>query len=441
MKYSKPCSSRRPRLLLATATATAASLIFLAGSNLGLAADGPRWWKGNLHTHSLWSDGDDYPEMIVEWYREHGYHFLALSDHNIVLEGQKWIDATNNAGGVRGLERYVNRFGPDWVEQRRVADKTQVRLKPLGEFRHLFEEPGRFLLMAGEEITDRHLTAPVHINATNLRDFIPAQGGSNVLEVMQNNVRAVLAQRERTGQPMIPHLNHPNFVWGITAEELMRVQGERFFEVYNGHPEVRNQGDAHHASTERMWDIVLTWRLAVLGMEPMFGLATDDSHNYHVQAVGKSNTGRGWVMVRAPFLTPEHLIRALEAGDFYASSGIVLKDLKRAGDTLAIEVEPETGVSYTTQFIGTRRGFDQTNEPRRNAAGEAMRVTHRYSDEVGEVLAEVRGTSASYALKGDELYVRAKIISTKTKANPYVEGEVEVAWTQPLIPAKHPVKP
>ncbi len=26
-----------------------------------------RWWKGNLHTHSLWSDGDEYPEVITEW--------------------------------------------------------------------------------------------------------------------------------------------------------------------------------------------------------------------------------------------------------------------------------------------------------------------------------------------------------------------------------------
>src|SRR5438132_909407 len=41
-----------------------------------------RWWKGNLHTHSLWSDGDDYPEMVVRWYQQHGYNFLALSDHN-----------------------------------------------------------------------------------------------------------------------------------------------------------------------------------------------------------------------------------------------------------------------------------------------------------------------------------------------------------------------
>src|SRR4051794_5106800 len=42
----------------------------------------PRWWKGNLHTHTLWSDGDDFPEMVAEWYRTHDYNFLALSDHN-----------------------------------------------------------------------------------------------------------------------------------------------------------------------------------------------------------------------------------------------------------------------------------------------------------------------------------------------------------------------
>jgi len=36
----------------------------------------PQWWKGNLHTHSLWSDGDDYPEMILDWYKTNGYHFM-----------------------------------------------------------------------------------------------------------------------------------------------------------------------------------------------------------------------------------------------------------------------------------------------------------------------------------------------------------------------------
>ena len=47
-----------------------------------------RWWRGNLHTHSLWSDGDDFPEMITDWYQRHGYDFLAISDHNTLAAGE-----------------------------------------------------------------------------------------------------------------------------------------------------------------------------------------------------------------------------------------------------------------------------------------------------------------------------------------------------------------
>ena len=51
-----------------------------------------QWYKGNTHTHSLWSDGNDFPEMIVEWYIERGYDFLVLSDHNVLSQGERWID-------------------------------------------------------------------------------------------------------------------------------------------------------------------------------------------------------------------------------------------------------------------------------------------------------------------------------------------------------------
>src|ERR1700733_10335160 len=85
----------------------------------------PHWLKGNLHTHSLWSDGDDYPEMIVDWYKQHHYDFLALSDHNTLLVGTKWIDAVTNKGGPVALEKYAKRFGTNWVEQRTEKGKNQ----------------------------------------------------------------------------------------------------------------------------------------------------------------------------------------------------------------------------------------------------------------------------------------------------------------------------
>ena len=63
-----------------------------------------------------------------------------------------------------------------------------------------------------------------------------------------------------------------------------------------------------------------------------------------------------------------------------------------------------------------------------------MRLTQRYDDDVGEVLAVVEGPVAEYVLTGDELYVRARVESSRLKANPYRAGEYEQAWVQPISP-------
>ena len=125
-----------------------------------------RWYKGNLHTHSLWSDGNDYPEMIADWYKNQDYHFLALSDHNLLSRGDKWMDVAlaNKRGDIGGLARYRERFGDNWVELRDQDGKQQVRLKPLDEFRGRFEAPGKFLMIQAEEITDKFEKLPIHIN-------------------------------------------------------------------------------------------------------------------------------------------------------------------------------------------------------------------------------------------------------------------------------------
>ncbi|MBN8246359.1 MAG: hypothetical protein J0L84_02825 [Verrucomicrobia bacterium] len=404
-----------------------ALLAFLPGAT---AAE-VRWWKGNLHTHSFWSDGDDFPDSIAAWYKDQGYHFLALSDHNRMLEGERWIVRGDTPAFRAALATNAARFGPDWLQHRTLQGTNQVRLKTLAEFRDRLEVPGRFLLIPAEEVTSGYLSFPVHLNATNLREPLEPSGGTNVLDVMQRGVNSVLDQRRRTGQPMMPHINHPNFGWGITAEDLMALQGELFFEVYNGHPSVRNEGDDVHAGLDRVWDILLAWRLGRLGLPVMYGLATDDSHHYHSHQVGQSNPGRAWVMVRAERLEPAALIAALEAGNFYASSGVTLRDVRRTSQALHIEIEPEKGITYSTRFIGTRRGFDPTRSPVMSPAGEPVRATWRYDDSIGETLAVVVGVSPSYEFAGDELYVRALVTSSKRIANPYREGETASAWVQP----------
>jgi hypothetical protein len=394
-----------------------------------------RWWKGNLHTHSLWSDGNDFPEMIAQWYHDHGYHFLALSDHNVLSQGVKWIKAAEleKRKAPQGLEKYVKRFGRHWVETRTAADGSlEVRLKPLDEFRHLVEQRDRFLMIPSEEISDQVGKLPLHLNAANLRDLIEPLGGKTIREALENNLRAVEEQSKKTGRETLLHLNHPNFHWAVTAEDLAAVIRERFFEVYNGHTGVRNLGDKIRAGTDEIWDVANTLRLARFNAPPLYGVAVDDSHDY--DGTGPQRPGRGWVMVRARHLTPESIIRAMKAGDFYATSGVVLRDVRYEHDTgrLSIEIQGECGVRYTTRFVGTPRGTPLAGRDRLDKKGEPLATTKKYADDVGKTFSAVTGTRATYQLTGQELYVRAIITSTRPHRDPSQKAQVEQAWTQPV---------
>jgi hypothetical protein len=160
----------------------------------------------------------------------------------------------------------------------------------------------------------------------------------------------------------------------------------------------------------------------------------DDSHQYHHVVRTNSNPGRGWVVVRAPRLRVDDLLAALDAGDFYASSGVRLKDLKRSPTELSLEIDPEPGVTYTTQFIGTLRDFDPASQPGPRPSNSIYAVTRLYTGAIGAVLGETKDLRARYRLQGDELYVRAKVISSKSKPNAGTEGETEAAWVQPVVP-------
>jgi hypothetical protein len=141
----------------------------------------------------------------------------------------------------------------------------------------------------------------------------------------------------------------------------------------------------------------------------MMGLATDDSHHYHLFGTQYSNAGRGWVMVRADSLTPASLIRAMEAGDFYATTGVILDDIEVREKSLHVDVREEPGVTYEIQFIGATSQDQNTS-----------------------VLKSVTGPEATFELQDSYIFVRARIVSDKKKENPFNDGDFETAWTQPV---------
>ena len=156
-----------------------------AGGNL-------RWYRGNMHTHSHWSDGDDYLEMIALWYKDHDYDFLVFTDHNVLPNTEKWVQVDKTKGKRTAYDKLKARL-PDWIDERTTDGKLEVRLRTFAEVSEKFADPGRYLLIQGEEISDRFENSPIHLNAHNIQEVITPRGGTSVLEAMQNNVDAVIA--------------------------------------------------------------------------------------------------------------------------------------------------------------------------------------------------------------------------------------------------------
>ena len=402
--------------------AVATSLYLLSLTSNAFDYETKAWFKGNTHTHSLWSDGNDFPEMIFAWYKDHGYDFVGLSDHNVLQHGEKWmaveaIKKRQRALGRDAISKCEARWGEGWIQWETREEKTGVVLKTLEQCRDALEEPGEFYLLPAEEVSNSGSKLPVHINALNLKEVIPAikDDAATPREVMRRSIIAIREYGEKTGTPVLAHLNHPNFQWALTAEDLADVAEGRFFEVYNGHPGINHLGDELRPGDQEIWDIANTIRLAELGYPPLFGVATDDSHTYHG---GDVSPGRGWIVVGADALDGDAIVKAMDEGKFYSSSGVELDRITfdpGSGD-LTVSVVPASGANYTIEFIGTRTTYDADAE----------------ETGIGEVFASFEGPKASFRLPKDALYLRATITSSEKHDNPSYQGQKKQAWIQPV---------
>ena len=141
---------------------------------------------------------------------------------------------------------------------------------------------------------------------------------------------------------------------------------------------------------EAVWDMLLT------GGKRIYGIAVDDAHHFAGEfAANRANPGRGWVSVRAANLDARSILSRMEEGRFYASTGVELDSIRVENAAMTISVRPRGDFKYTIEFIG--RG--------------------------GEVLSMTGGNRATYRLKGNELYVRARVTNSGG----------ERAWVQPVF--------
>lgn len=320
------------------------ALLFVAGS---VNAQTTHWYRGNTHTHSVNSDGDSPPDSLARWYRDHGYSFLFITDHETITD-----PAPLNA-----------RFGTP-----------------------------TFLLIRGEEITQRvadpnhaDKRRQAHINGLGVTSVVMPQGEKGVatgISMADGYARNIAAIRAAGG---IPQVNHPNYRWSVRLGDVVNLPDSTLFEIANAHALVNNAGSPSAdgrvvPSTEALWDSLLT-RGKVL-----FAVGDDDAHSFKPQDSDDyelTRPGRSWIMVRADTLTAAAILGAIRRGDFYASTGVTITDLVMTKKQIRLTLDRPKNDDrlFVTEFVG--RG--------------------------GKVLSTVPGLTAEYSVRGDEGYVRARV--------------------------------
>ena len=398
-------------------------------------AGAEQWYRGSLHMHSLWSDGNVFPEDAVGWYRDHGYQFVCLSDHQLLqLDTNAWLEVGSKKLSRAQADSYLKEHTAS-AEVKKTGGKERVRLKTVWELKKMFDRPESFLMVPGHELNRVIDGLQTHMNAINVQDTIPYRYGDTPIETFQRIEAAVDAWGDEQQVPTLFMLNHPTWPYfDIKPEVLVGLPQVRFFEVCNA--DGGNTSPAHPSwySVEKFWDIVNAFRIED-GHSAVYATATDDTHNYTDLQRG-ARPGEGWVCVRAAQLEPNTLVQAMYRGDFYASTGVALADVAfdAATGTLKVKVAPEAGVTYTIRFTSTLAGFDRTTETFEDPAKEKKpaRTGVRYSDDIGKTVKTVEGAEATYTLAPDDLYVRATVTSSKRAINrENNEPEFDTAWTQP----------
>ena len=167
---------------------------------------------------------------------------------------------------------------------------------------------------------------------------------------------------------------------GLTVNDLLPLQGPIGLEVFNT---TCLRGIGKGLSSVH-WDDLLTRGKLV------WGFAVDDAHFHGPDA------GGGWIIVKAPKLTRDDIMKAIKGGRFYSSCGPEIMDLRIANDTVSVECSPVVMIHFICDL----------------SKGKSFQA-----EEEGFL------TRAEFKLRGEENYLRVECIDQKGRK----------AWTNPLF--------
>lgn len=320
----------------------------------GLPEDLPRY-KGNLHSHTVNSDGRWTPEQSVAEHRAHGYQFLCLSDHDLFTDYSGAFD-TEDFIILPGIEASAVLVSDDGKGTRLATHHIHGIL---GTDEMVAAAPRRFAHMERLE--------PVI-----------CRGGWDGRAVAQRAVD------ELTAHGCAVMYNHP--IWSrVDPADVVGLEG--CFAI-----EVHNFGTVEECA---LGHDTLFWDLMLRRGQRLGGVASDDNHN----APELPDSFGGWVVVAAPELTRDAVVRALVEGAFYASSGPSIENWGVRDGRAWVACSPCERVSL---IAGGPVGVGETH---RSAGGPLLEY-------------------AEFELNGTETYLRFECVDATGHA----------AWSNPLYP-------
>ena len=238
------------------------------------------WYKGNTHTHSTVSDGKYTPQELMSIYREEGYSFLAITDHAVYSD-------------------YSQQNRPDFLTLPGVELHCFQTKTPRGALGH-------------------------HIVGLGLP-------GQNKFEHGYRFEYDCSPDKGATPDELIQWLTkggnvciyaHP-YWHRVKAAELLAIDGIFGLETYNHTCQLHSAtGNSEGYLDHLLWE----GRRA-------FTFASDDTH-------GKGEAFGGFVMVKAPELTHEAVMKAILDGSFYSSTGPAIEDFYVEDGTAVLTCSP-----------------------------------------------------------------------------------------------------
>ena len=293
-----------------------------------LLPESGRFYKANMHTHTLCSDGCKTPAEIKAIYKAHGYSVIAYTDHDVMINHSDLNDEDFLA--ITSYEVETN--GP--------SAEGAFSTTPCYHLNFYAPVP---------DCTDYACPNPNYAwgNARAIAETQEHYKGDYTRVYSTEGQNAMIAEARAKGY--LVSYNHPD--WSLQAyPDYIGLEGITAVEVYNtgcmveGY--VLDEGD-------HVLDNFLK------AGKRVYPVATDDNH-------GEGDMCGAWVRFKANELSYDAIMNAYAKGDFYASWGpefesLYLEDgvlkMDFSADSHVVSAEVHTAV----RWVATRKGADMTH--------------------------------------------------------------------------------